>query len=798
MAERTRRIQQTGRAGTRVENHPVVVLREDTHQRTHTLSAQARNAFAQCLTSCLLVAGLAWGFNACAAPADVLLFAGAALATTGVLLALSLWGRGERFVVGAAVGVALASAVALFASRSFRTGLFGLANQLITRFDDAFDAYVSLLPSAGDVSGWLFFVLAGVFVALLANVLVRRRMAIALSALVFPLGAAVLWLQAGQVGPSFVAGFAAWLLVWRAGFGGAAATLRGIALTLASAGVALAVGFGAAALYEPSAAVDRTREGVVEAVDTLRFGKDTLPEGDLAAAAHMNAGEEERLTVSFTHVLDDDLHLRGFVGATLEGSTWKPLDHTAYEGTWTGMFPWLGAEGFSPSRQRAALNDEDAERGAEQPATTQLTVQATGANRAYVYAPTTLRTLEGADVEANRDGSLLATGLAGAGSYTLEVDAIDESADVSAAPSWLVSAPADDGYAASEAVYRSFVREHYLALSDADRALVDELFYGDATWSEEDPTVAAVISRVRVMLTTLASYTDAPPSFAAAPGINFLSWFLTQEREGNATAFATAAVMAFRAQDVPARYVEGYRAEAADLARAASERTGMLTLTPRNAHAWVEIYLDGIGWAPVEVTPGFYDQPYQVEDVIEVNQAMAGDGSNDAPQAASLGGDASEEDFGQDAASKTGYALLALASTLAVLAGFALVGIAALEVYRVVLRRRRRRRCASDDQAVSIPALADELAALVACAGVPLEPTRPLEATAAVAAAFPSVAPEEYERVVSLAQKAVFGCKELRVNEMRTLRRFNVRLSQELKQPSGLKAAFARRYRYGV
>lgn len=799
MAERTRTSTQPQKASSSEKKHPVVVLHEATQQRAHALSAHTRNSLAQCVASCLLVVCLAWGFSSCAAPADGALFLMAALVMTGGLLALSVLGRGERFVAGGAVVVALASVAALVAAPSFRAGLFGFANQLIARFDDVFNAYVPLLPATGEASGWLFFVLAGLGAALGANVLVRRRMALTLTALLFPLGAAALWLQAGQAILAFAAGFAAWLLVWRAALGGTAATLRGLTLTLASACLMLVVGAGVAALYEPNATVDQAREGLVEAVDTLRFGTDSLPEGNLAAAAQMNAGEEERLVVSFTRVLDDDLHLRGYVGATWEANTWKPLDHTAYEGTWTGMYPWLGAEGFAPSRQRAILADEDAAHGGDQPSTTQLTVQTIGADRAYVYAPTTLRTLEGASVEANRDGSLLAKGVAGASSYTLEVDAADESADVASAPAWLVGAAADDGYPASEAVYRSFVRDHYLALDDADRALVDELFYGDATWSEEDPTVSAVISRVRVMLTTLASYTDTPPSFAAAATTTrFLTWFLTQEREGNAAAFATAAVMAFRAQDVPARYVEGYRATAAELARAATQQEGTLTLTSRNAHAWVEIYLDGIGWAPVEVTPGFYDQPYQVEDVIEVNQVMAGGGTNESPQAASLGGDTGDEEFSHESPASPAYVLVVITAVLAVFVGFAVVLILALEVYRALMRRRRRRRCASDDQAISVPALADELAALVACAGVPLEPTRPLEATAAVAAAFPSVAPEEYERVVALAQKAVFGCKELRVNEMRTLRRFNVRLAQELKHPSGVRAAFARRYRYGV
>ena len=31
-------------------------------------------------------------------------------------------------------------------------------------------------------------------------------------------------------------------------------------------------------------------------------------------------------------------------------------------------------------------------------------------------------------------------------------------------------------------------------------------------------------------------------------------------------------------------------------------------MTGQNAHAWVEIYCDGVGWLPVDVTPGHYDK----------------------------------------------------------------------------------------------------------------------------------------------------------------------------------------------
>lgn len=78
--------------------------------------------------------------------------------------------------------------------------------------------------------------------------------------------------------------------------------------------------------------------------------------------------------------------------------------------------------------------------------------------------------------------------------------------------------------------------------------------------------------------------------------VDFVTWFL-QTREGYCVYFATALVMLCRLTGVPARYVEGYYVPPAS-------ENGIRTLTGREAHAWSEVYLAGIGWVTVDATPG--------------------------------------------------------------------------------------------------------------------------------------------------------------------------------------------------
>ena len=57
--------------------------------------------------------------------------------------------------------------------------------------------------------------------------------------------------------------------------------------------------------------------------------------------------------------------------------------------------------------------------------------------------------------------------------------------------------------------------------------------------------------------------------------------------------YASAAVEAFCAHGIPARYVEGYYLGASKIQ---DSKNGEVSITGENAHAWVEVYFDGVGW----------------------------------------------------------------------------------------------------------------------------------------------------------------------------------------------------------
>lgn len=83
---------------------------------------------------------------------------------------------------------------------------------------------------------------------------------------------------------------------------------------------------------------------------------------------------------------------------------------------------------------------------------------------------------------------------------------------------------------------------------------------------------------------------------------DFVTYFLEESHRGYCVHFASAAALLLRTQGIPARYVSGYVTTLSPVFT-----SGMELYTARvvdsNAHAWVEIYLYGYGWYPVEVTP---------------------------------------------------------------------------------------------------------------------------------------------------------------------------------------------------
>ncbi|SEF55490.1 Transglutaminase-like superfamily protein [Eubacterium ruminantium] len=81
-------------------------------------------------------------------------------------------------------------------------------------------------------------------------------------------------------------------------------------------------------------------------------------------------------------------------------------------------------------------------------------------------------------------------------------------------------------------------------------------------------------------------------------------YFLSSSKAGYCMHFASAGVLLLRKAGVPARLATGYIVKK-DSFKENSEGEYEASVTDNSGHAWAEIYLDNIGWIPVEMTAAY-------------------------------------------------------------------------------------------------------------------------------------------------------------------------------------------------
>lgn len=169
----------------------------------------------------------------------------------------------------------------------------------------------------------------------------------------------------------------------------------------------------------------------------------------------------------------------------------------------------------------------------------------------------------------------------------------------------------------AERYYRDYVHRHYLdvpeELRETLRRRLDEglqQFYAQVVTSWQpsaDELIGNPADIARMVAGALEALCEYDPETPAAPaGTDPVEYFLNGSRRGYCMHFASAAVLMLRELGVPARYASGYTA---------GVEPGRRTDVPDYAaHAWVEVYVDGYGWYPVEVTPAAAFTWYERED----------------------------------------------------------------------------------------------------------------------------------------------------------------------------------------
>lgn len=168
--------------------------------------------------------------------------------------------------------------------------------------------------------------------------------------------------------------------------------------------------------------------------------------------------------------------------------------------------------------------------------------------------------------------------------------------------------------AADEAAYRQFVYANYM---DVPTSFAPETIFNDAYYqyitAEELMTGKSTLDEMTVfnrklyyIKNWLKNNCEYSLSAGKLPlGEDFVNYFL-DNKKGSCSHFASAAAIMCRYAGIPARYVEGYIIKPKDFPYGTQTgQSATVDITDTRGHAWVEIYIDGFGWHPVEFTSGY-------------------------------------------------------------------------------------------------------------------------------------------------------------------------------------------------
>ena len=165
-----------------------------------------------------------------------------------------------------------------------------------------------------------------------------------------------------------------------------------------------------------------------------------------------------------------------------------------------------------------------------------------------------------------------------------------------------------------EVWYESYVTEHYLEypkgmtqvkrVSEEIRAYDRDFFTVEGKESVNFYRINKAYQVADWMRRNTAYSLELPE---LPKGRDAVEFFLGTSRRGYCMHYASASTLILRELGVPARYVSGY--VVGNYKK--NDVSGMYeaTVLDSYAHAWVEIYLEGIGWIPVEVTNGYSVSP---------------------------------------------------------------------------------------------------------------------------------------------------------------------------------------------
>jgi hypothetical protein len=365
------------------------------------------------------------------------------------------------------------------------------------------------------------------------------------------------------------------------------------------------------------------RNTLEEKAEQIRYekGNGNLPNGEFTYLGDF-IKDEKNIKLKVVMTKPDSYYLRGFVGSVYNGHGWSELSsENAYKNA--DLFYRLHAENFYGQTQLAKATMLSNDKLTEQ-SLNQITINNISASSKYIYAPYEVyradQTLLDADVIG--DAALASSGFYGNRYYSYEVlpNQVKQYPLIASRLYQMHESGAEKSakYLIQESYYNQFVYKNYTDIPDKARQLIsshlgkyDVNESGRMTYQAAKQKVFEFLATGTTENVEIREKDDKSPYLA--DGEDFLQLFLETTKKGYSVHYATAATLMFRYYGIAARYVEGYLITPDDVE--GKTQTTQFDIADNHAHAWVEIYQDGIGWVPFEPTPSYFDVMEHPDDL---------------------------------------------------------------------------------------------------------------------------------------------------------------------------------------
>lgn len=369
--------------------------------------------------------------------------------------------------------------------------------------------------------------------------------------------------------------------------------------------------------------------------------------GYLGTIGEVEYTESEQLRVTaLRRSIESGLYLKGYVGSVYTGKRWKEHSDKMKE-EYKRLSATFAKEDFNPVNILGQFMENNSGEGYLFPMEekSEMTIEYENANKNFLYVPYITDYSQLGNIKYVQD--LYVEPKKKKNSYTLQFDDRLFSTDTSKITSYYSNMREKAiivDKSVSERLYEDFVREAYTQLPEKGLERLKEEF-SDTEVIRNYIEKATLNPNVRLILGNMnftsdfveifkilyvLDYLSSNTTYSLSPGKlpagkDFVEYFLFENKKGYCAHYASAATLMLRVMGVPARYVEGYaisssdinansievHQEASSVENSVSSSRGVSALDNRvielsvkdsNAHAWVEVYLNGSGWIPVDFT----------------------------------------------------------------------------------------------------------------------------------------------------------------------------------------------------